>query len=407
MSSHRSGTERPAAGTARSDPGEMEAMADGTYTDPIYVTGDMLASLTGQPWNNGNPGDANFGIVLPGADALGSSDTLYRLTWTGNKNDTATNFANGQFWKLEIYNPSIDNDGDPTTGGAGWSTVQSYNHLTPKNDLVSGLGGGDDYIVFEMNGHYLLLDLNGGLPTTPTTLLYYGSETNGDLAIGDNDGELDFDDAYHAIDAICFCAGTLIETETGPRPIETLAPGDRIRTLDHGFQALRWIGTRRLDALALRLAPQLRPVRIARDALGRGLPAHELLVSPQHRILVRSRVAERMSGAREVLIAAKHLVGLPGIAVVAESAPVTYLHPLFDRHEVVFANGAEAESLYTGRQALRSLTRAARAEIFTLFPELRAGGPAPEAARPLTTGRIGRKLSERHAKNGKPLVMAG
>lgn len=379
-------------------------MADATYTEPIYVTGDMLASLTGQPTNSGNPGDANFGMVLPGVDALGTSDTLYRLTWTGNKNDTATNFANGQFWKLEIYNPSIDNDGDPTTGGAGWSTVQGYNHLTPKNDLVAGLGGGDDYIVFEMNGHFLLLDINGGLPTTPTTLIYYGSGENGDLAIGDNDGQLDFNDAYNSLNSVCFCAGTLIETEAGPRPIETLRPGTRIRTLDHGLQELRWIGQRSLSPEALRIAPQLRPIRIARDALGRGQPARDLSVSPQHRILIRSAIAERMNGAREVLIAAKHLVGMPGIAVVSDPAPVTYLHLLFDRHEVVFANGAAAESLYTGAQALRSLGRAAQAEIFTLFPELRRPDHLPEAARPFTSGRIGRQLGARHLKNGKPLV---
>lgn len=379
-------------------------MADATYTGPIYLTGDMLASLTGQPTNSGNPGDANFGIVLPGADALGTSDTLYRLTWTGNKDDTATNFSNGQFWKLEIYNPSIDNDGDPTTGGAGWSTVQGYNHLTPKNDLVAGLGAGDDYIVFEMNGQYLLVDINGGLPTTPTTLTYYGVDENGDLAIGDNDSQLDFNDAYNALNPVCFCAGTLIETDQGPRPIETLRVGDRVQTLDHGLQVLRWIGQRELSTEALQIAPQLRPIRIARDALGRGQPARDLCVSPQHRILIRSVIAERMNGAREVLIAAKHLVGLPGIVVLAGAAPVTYLHMLFDRHEVVFANGAAAESLFTGAQALRSLGRAAKAEIFALFPDLRRPDHLPAAARPLGTGRFGRQLGARHLKNGKPLV---
>jgi ABC-type branched-subunit amino acid transport system ATPase component len=97
---------------------------------------------------------------------------------------------------------------------------------------------------------------------------------------------------------------------------------------------------------------------------------------------------------------------LPGIAAMTTPAPVTYLHLLFDHHEVVFANGAEAESLYTGTQALRALTRDARAEIFTLFPELRDSRDTPVAARPLTDGRTGRKLSARHAKNQKPIVMA-
>jgi hypothetical protein len=379
-------------------------MADNTYTDPIYLSGDMVAALSGQPTNSGNPGDANFGIVLPNVKALNGSDTLYRLQWTGNKNSTATEFSNGQFWQLDVYDPAKDNDGDPTTGGAGWTTVSGYNNLTPKNDLVAGLGAGDDYIVFEGNKGYLLLDLNGGLPTQATTLVYYATGENGDPNAGDNDGQLDFTDTYSAI---CFCAGTMIDTDQGPRPIESLAAGDMVRTLDHGFQPLRWIGQRDLNALALQVAPNLRPIRISADALGRGLPQHDLLVSPQHRILMRSSIAERVSGAREVLIAAKHLVGLPGISEMTIPAPVSYLHLLFDRHEVVFANGAEAESLYTGTQALRALTREARAEIFTLFPELRDNATPPQAARPLTTGRIGRKLSARHAKNQKPIVMAG
>lgn len=382
-------------------------MADTVYTDPIYLTGDMLASVSGQPTNQGNPGDSNFGMVMRNVRALNGSDTLYRLVWTGNKNSSATEFQNGQFWQLQVYDASGDHDSDPTVGGAGWTPVNGYNSLTPKNDLVAGLGAGDDYIVFEGNKGWLLLDLNGGLPTQPTTLTYYASDENGDLAVGDNDRQLDFSDAYHAISAICFCAGTEIDTAQGPRAIETLVAGDLIRTLDHGLQPLRWIGSRTLDPAALTVAPHMLPVRIERDALGRGLPAQDLLVSPQHRLLMRSRIAERVSGAREVLIAAKHLVGLPGIEVLAAPGPVQYLHLLFDRHEVVFANGAEAESLYTGTQALRSLTRAARAEVLALFPELRAGLPVAPAARPFTDGRTGRKLSARHAKNGQPLVMAG
>lgn len=378
-------------------------MSDSTYTTPIYLNGDMLASLSGQPTNSGNSGDAHFGIVLPNVKALSGADTLYRLQWTGNKNSSATEFSNGQFWQLDVYDPSKDSDGDPTTGGGGWTTVNGYNHLTPKNDLVSGLGAGDDYIVFEGNGGFLLLDLNGGLPTQATTLVYYATDENGDLTEGDNDGQLDFSDTYSAI---CFCAGTLIDTDRGPRLIETLLPGDLVCTLDHGLQPLRWIGRRDWGVQAQQVAPNLRPIRIAADALGRGLPRHDLLVSPQHRILMRSAIAERVSGAREVLIAAKHLVGLPGIAAMTTPAPVTYLHLLFDHHEVVFANGAEAESLYTGTQALRALTRDARAEIFTLFPELRDSRDTPVSARPLTDGRTGRKLSARHAKNQKPIVMA-
>ena len=47
---------------------------------------------------------------------------------------------------------------------------------------------------------------------------------------------------------VCFTEGTMIETEHGPRAIETLQQGDRVLTRDDGYQPLRWIGTRRVRA---------------------------------------------------------------------------------------------------------------------------------------------------------------
>jgi hypothetical protein len=80
---------------------------------------------------------------------------------------------------------------------------------------------------------------------------------------------------------------------------------------------------------------------------------------------------------------------------------VTYVHVLFDRHEVVFAEGAQSESLYTGDEALKALGEAARAEIFRLFPDLaRRAEPAP-GARMFLTGRQARDLAAGH--DGVPL----
>jgi len=379
-------------------------LPDQTYTTPIYLTGDMVAALSGQPTNNGNPGDANFGIVLPDATALGSGSQQYRLVWSANLNTTATEFSNGQFWTLQSYNAAADTDGDAQTGSDGWSNVAGYDRLTPKNDLVSGLGDGDEYIVFSSeSGRHLLYDINGGLPATPTTLIYAATTQNGDLTQGDNDGRLDFYDSYSAV---CFCDGTLIETDRGPRAIESLQPGDKVLTRDNGFQPLRWIGQRRLGAADLAAAPNLRPVRIKAGALGPGCPATDLAVSPQHRLLVRSRIARRMFGADEVLVAARHLCGLPGIAEIETATEVCYLHMLFDRHEIVQANGAPAESLHTGPMALRSLSPQARHEIFALFPELRGGTCPRQPARPLIEGRRGRQMAQRHLRNAAALVQA-
>lgn len=200
----------------------------------------------------------------------------------------------------------------------------------------------------------------------------------------------------------CFTAGTYIDTPEGPRAIETLRPGDLVLTRN-GAQPVRWIGARRLEASVLETAENLRPIRIAAGALGAGLPAADLLVSPQHRMLVRSKIAEQIFGAREVLVAAKHLTALPGIAP-AEVAEVTYLHILFDGHEILCANGAETESLYLGEQALLALGPAARREIAVLFPELFEADAIIAPARRLLSGRMGRILAARHFRDAQVLV---
>ncbi len=201
----------------------------------------------------------------------------------------------------------------------------------------------------------------------------------------------------------CFCAGTLIDTPRGPVAVEALQPGDLVLTRDNGARALRWIGRRVLDAAELASQPKLRPIRIRAGALSAGIPHSDLMVSPQHRVLVRSSIAQRMFGAAEVLVAARQLLALDGIEQV-DADSVEYVHILFDGHEVVTSNGALTESLYTGPEAMQAVGDAARAEILTIFPELRDTPAA--AARPLVTGAQARQLAQRHMRNAKALVSA-
>lgn len=106
----------------------------------------------------------------------------------------------------------------------------------------------------------------------------------------------------------------------------------------------------------------------------------------------------------EVLVAAKHLVPLDGVDIVDDGAPVTYVHFLCDTHEVVFANGAPSETLYTGPQALKSVSPDALTEILTIFPELSDINYKALAARNIADGRKGRRLAVRHRKNRKALL---
>ncbi|MGD9862650.1 MAG: Hint domain-containing protein [Pseudodonghicola sp.] len=199
---------------------------------------------------------------------------------------------------------------------------------------------------------------------------------------------------------VCFGAGTGIATPRGDIAVDRLRRGDLVLTHDQGPQPLLMIATRWLGPQALAATPALRPIRIAAGAIGPDTPRRDLLVSPQHRVLVASRIAARMFGCPEVLVAAKHLLGAPGIAVACDRTEVTYFHLLLDRHQILSANGAPCESLYAGPQALRGLSPAARQQVMALLPDL--AGPAqiaPLPARPLVAAKRARRLAMRHLKN--------
>lgn len=201
----------------------------------------------------------------------------------------------------------------------------------------------------------------------------------------------------------CFAGGTIIETQQGPRMIEAIRKGDMVRTSQRGFQPVCWIGSQKLSAENLHKNPQLRPIRIRAGALSSHTPFADLTVSPQHRILIRSKPAQRMFGTNEILVAAKHLLEIEGIEIVWEQDDVVYFHFMFEQHEIVIANGAETESFYTGDQALQSVGEATFAEISQIFPELENGNPMLPAV-PFVTGRRARQLVRRHVKNHLELV---
>lgn len=201
----------------------------------------------------------------------------------------------------------------------------------------------------------------------------------------------------------CFTVGTRIETRFGPQYIETLTPGDLVKTAGGGLQPVKWIGRRKLTSCELQAHPHLRPVRITAGAMGNGLPVCDLLVSRQHRMLISSPIAKRMFGTDDVLIAAIKLTELPGIYLDQDVREIEYIHLLFDSHEIIFAEGSPSESLYTGVEAMKSVPEAARQEIYTLFPGLKSGA-IPESARPIPSGRRQKQLVQRHLRNRKPLI---
>jgi hypothetical protein len=161
----------------------------------------------------------------------------------------------------------------------------------------------------------------------------------------------------------CFVTGTLIATPDGETPVEALRPGDLVRTHAGRVAAVRWVGWTRVE-LSRHPAPErATPIRICADAFGDGLPRRDLLVSPEHCLLVDGE-----------LIPAFLLTNGATIARDDSFVAVTYWHVELDRHDVLLADGLPAESyLDTGNRALFSGEVGVRA----LHPDLTG---APDAA---------------------------
>jgi hypothetical protein len=165
----------------------------------------------------------------------------------------------------------------------------------------------------------------------------------------------------------CFTSGTRVDTPDGPRRIEDLAPGDLVTTLGNGSQPLRWVGLRHVPAVDMLMTPDLQPVEFAVGVIGNTGP---LRVSPQHRILLNDWRAQVFFGEDEVLIPAKAMVNGRTVRSVLPAVGVTYVHLLFDRHEIIVSEGALSESFHPGETGLLSLDDAQRHEVELLFPEL-------------------------------------
>ena len=183
----------------------------------------------------------------------------------------------------------------------------------------------------------------------------------------------------------CFTPCVSLATEAGPRLAGALRVGDRVLTRDNGPQEVRWIGRRQLGWRDLGLNPTLRPVRIAAGALGDGVPAADMLVSPNHRFLA-ALPGQSLTDATERLWQARALIGRQGIARV-DAQTADYVQVLLDRHELVLSDGCWSESFQPSGPRIAALAPAQRAELMDKLPELSLADDAVFApVRPEATG---------------------
>jgi hypothetical protein len=161
---------------------------------------------------------------------------------------------------------------------------------------------------------------------------------------------------------VSFARGTRIARANGAQcAIETLHPGDLILTRDHGAQPIRWIGR-----AAVRAVGPLAPVVISAGTFGN---AGDLVVGPHHRMFLYQRAPRADLTTAELLIEARHLVDDRHV-FAREGGVVEYFSLVFDRHEIVFAEGICAESLLVNDAMLQRLPEDLSLEVRARFPGL-------------------------------------
>ena len=366
----------------------------GNRDDDTLLGGEGDDLLDGGGQNDSLSGDAGDDTLLggTGADTLDGGDGNDSLdggqgadvvngdagddTLAGALGDDTLNGGEGDDVLLGGSGDDIllGNAGNDTmTGGNDRDIFRDVN----AGDVVDGSEGGDDFDC---------LELAGSAPDGGRLEVVYAEDNpeNGVVnyfnADGTDAGQLVFTNIEKVVP--CFTPGTLIATPKGERKVEELEVGDRIITRDNGMQVIRWIGRREMSGEELAAKEHLRPILIRQGALGNDLPERDMMVSPQHRVLVANDKTALYFEEREVLVAAKHLTDIDGIDVV-EVSQTSYIHIMFDQHEVILSDGIWTESFQPGDLSLAGVGDASRDEILELFPELatRAGIEAYAAAR--------------------------
>ena len=350
-------------------------------------------------------GDADNDCIEKGIDGVIGSEFNDTLIGFDHEGTTPADTYTNEFWG-NAGNDTISGGGgndyldggadeDLLKGGAGSDTVLGGSG----DDLVIGgagadmLEGGDDRDTFtfgagegigdKVDGNaggddHDVLDLTGSVTDGGSLSIHYtgpdsnGNGQNGFVKYFDADdnftGKLEFSEIEEVVP--CFTPGTAVATPRGERLVEELKVGDKIITRDNGIQEIRWLGHKTLDYGQLSRATHMKPVLIRQGSLGNGLPERDMLVSPNHRMLVANDRTALYFDEHEVLVSAKHLVNNKGVQSV-DALGVTYIHFMFDQHEVVLANGTWTESFQPGDYTLAGIGNAQRGEIYDLFPELR------------------------------------
>ncbi len=365
----------------------------GIDDDSLYggAAADTIIGGEGSDLIGGDTGDdLIYGGLSPAfPDAINIPDTAGDLRPDNGRDTISGDAGNDTIFGLDdadlisggIGNDALDGgvDNDTITGDAGNDRItggQGTDNLTGGDDrdtfvIGAQIGGAGDVIDGSEGGDdFDTLDLRGAGPLS--VAFDPANAENGVVSFFDTDGNVASTLTFSNIENIipCFTPGTLIATPRGEVLVQDLRIGQKIITRDNGIQEIRWIGHRAMPWRDFVNNPHLKPILVRQGSLGHGLPERDMMVSPNHRLLVANDRTALYFDEHEVLVAAKHLIGGDGVHAI-ESIGTTYIHFMFDQHEVVLSNGAWTESFQPGDYTLKGMGNSQRSEIYELFPELK------------------------------------
>jgi len=332
-------------------------------------------------------------VIVNGSFSLGNAG------WTGT--DLETNFAENAYLGNGSGNAVAEMDGNagPTTQMSQTFTLTNkqttdFTFRTALRTASLGNAGIEGFRVEIVDSAGTVIETQDFFPTSTTWTtqsMQVVFPAGGTYTVRLT--ELGPDDSLGAIIddvgmLVCFVAGTLIDTERGPKAVEMLSLDDRVWTQDAGWQPVLWVATRQVSMAELQADPALCPVMFDAGSLGAHMPVRRMGLSPQHRVCVSGWQAELLFGADQVLVAARALINGHSVRQADPVAPVTYVHFLLDQHHLVRSDGVLTESFLPTALSLSGVDRAARDELARLFPDL----PCPslqytQTARPVVRQR--------------------
>ncbi|MEP1536763.1 MAG: Hint domain-containing protein [Paracoccaceae bacterium] len=291
---------------------------------------DNIKGKGGQDTLDGNSGDDTISGES-GNDSIdggGNNDTIFG----GDGDDTITGGSGDDI--------IVGGRGDDVLSAGDFSTTDTFVIRDGDgNDTITDFDPPEpDIVRFDMDEMSTFQDVLDRITTDgPDTVITYDNGST--LRLQNTDpADLTATNFEFGAGPVCLGEGTMIDTPNGARPIEELKKNDLVTTLDHGPQSIVDVV---VETVQFRGHDDRRkPILIPKGALGAEGPNMDTVSSPQHRFLVHDQRTDQM-----VLLPAIKLTGRKGVRRMKGVKQIKYYNLLMDRHEIIFANGSQVETL--------------------------------------------------------------